>query len=174
MNCPRCQAANGPGAAFCSKCGQQLADGPAPLPTAGADRGRLSPADKTAAGATLVTLIALWLPWFSAGGFTDDGFTGHGWLWLEFLLALGVIAYLAARAAWGQLPFRLPVSHQALLSAATGLQFLLVLAAFAAAPAYYDQRDFGAFFALVASVVAAVPAVSALIKSHLGGSGAAS
>ena len=61
-------------------------------------------------------MISLWLPWFSAKyselGVTSTGSvsgTGyHGWLWLEFILALVLIAYLAARAAWDTLPVRVP------------------------------------------------------------------
>ena len=97
----------------------------------------------------------------------------HGWLWLEFLVALALIAYLAARAAWDQLPFGLPVSHEPLLIAATGLQFLLILIGFFAMPST-DGLDgfsvgwgFGAFLALIASIVAAGPVIYPAVKSFL-------
>ena len=49
-------------------------------------------------------MISLWLPWFSGnysalgetstGTISDTG--DHGWLWLEFILALVLLVYLAA------------------------------------------------------------------------------
>jgi hypothetical protein len=273
MNCPQCQVANGPDAAFCSSCGARLApagsggytsssgtplsydpsggsagyaappasgynapsasgygappasgygappasgygapppasgygppSGQAPtgypqgqyppgqsgpyvqrssaVPPVRFDLARLTTVDKVVAGATLVTMISLWLPWFSATysslGVTSSGSvsgTGdHGWLWLEFILALVLIAYLAARAAWDQLPFRLPVAHATLLIVGTGLQFLLILIGFFALPSTNGIQglsvswDFGAFLALIASIVAAGPVIYPAVKSYL-------
>jgi hypothetical protein len=126
-------------------------------------------------------MISLWLPWFSAKyselGVTSTGSvsgTGyHGWLWLEFILALVLIAYLAARAAWDTLPVRMPVAHETLLIAATGLQFLLILIGFIAMPSthglqgYSVSWDFGAFLALIASLVAAGPVIYPAVKPYL-------
>jgi len=151
------------------------------LPPANFDLNRLSTVDRIVAGATLVTMISLWLPWFTAsytvlGRTASSSISGtgdHGWLWLEFLLALALIAYLAARAAWEQLPFRLPFPHETLLIAATGLQFLLILIGFFAMPST-DGLDgfsvgwgFGAFLALIASIVAAGPVIYPAVKSYL-------
>jgi hypothetical protein len=147
------------------------------LPPASVDLSRLSTVDRIVAGGTLVTMISLWLPWFTAsvkglGAAGSISGTGdHGWLWIEFLLALALLAYLAGRAAWGQLPFRLPFSHETLLIAATGLQFLLILIGFIAKPAGgFDVSvgwGFGAFLALIASIVAAAPVIYPAVKSYL-------
>ena len=145
------------------------------------DLNRLTTVDKVVAVATLVTMVSLWLPWFSgkysALGETSTGTisgTGdHGWLWLEFILALALLAYLAARAAWDQLPFRLPVAHATLLIAGTGLQFLLILIAFFdmpstnGVPGLSISWDFGAFLALIASIVAAGPVIYPAVRSYL-------
>jgi hypothetical protein len=141
------------------------------LPSASWDFSRLTSVDKIVAGATLVTMISIWLPWFS-GRYTALGQTStgsvsgtgdHGWLWLEFILALVLLGYLASRAAWDRPPFRLPVAHETALIAATGLQFLLIVIGFLAMPSsdgiagFSVSWDFGAFLALIASIVAAAP-----------------
>jgi hypothetical protein len=211
MNCAQCQTANGPGSTFCINCGTSLIPaapasygGPtsqgapaAPqyqpgqagpfrqrssaLPPANFDLSRLTTVDRIVAGATLVTMISLWLPWFSAsfsglGATTTASISGtgyHGWLWLEFILARALLAYFAARAAWDQLPFRLPVSDEWLLIGGTGLQFLLILIGFLAMPStdglqgYSVSWDFGAFLALVASIAAAGPIVYPAVRSFL-------
>ena len=147
------------------------------LPPVNFDLNRLTTVDKIVAVASLVTMISLWLPWFTASYLTVSGSisgTGyHGWLWLEFFVALILIAYLAARAAWDQLPFGLPVGHQPLLIAGTGLQFLLILIGFFDMPSsnglagYSVGWGFGAFLALIASIVAAAPVVYPAVKSYL-------
>ena len=68
------------------------------------------------AGGTFIAMISIWLTWFwiswgsstfqDAGSASISGTTGHGWLWLEFFVALVLLAYLAARAAWDRLPSR--------------------------------------------------------------------
>jgi hypothetical protein len=151
------------------------------LPPANFDLSRLTTVDRIIAGATLVTMISLWLPWYTGKdtllGITStasiSGTGEHGWLWLEFLVALALLAYFAARAAWEQLPFSLPVSHERLLAVATGLQFLLILIGFIALPSTHGEPglsiswDFGAFLALVASLVAAGPVVYPAVRSFL-------
>ena len=147
------------------------------LPPVNFDLNRLTTVDKIVAVASLVTMISLWLPWFTASYLTVSGSisgTGyHGWLWLEFFVALILIVYLAARAAWDQLPFGLPVGHQPLLIAGTGLQFLLILIGFFDMPSsnglagYSVGWGFGAFLALIASIVAAGPVIYPAVKSYL-------
>lgn len=151
------------------------------LPPANFDLSRLTTVDRVVGIATLVTMISLWLPWFSATysalGITSTGSisgTGvHGWLWLEFILALALVVYLAARAAWDPLPFRLPVAHDRLLIIGTGVQFLLVLIGFFAVPSTGNVQgvsvswDFGAILALLASIAAAGPVVYPVAKSYL-------
>src|SRR5579862_9902413 len=77
----------------------------------------------------------------------------------------------AARAAWDQLPVRLPISDAWLLIGGTGLQFLLILIGFLAMPStdglqgYSVSWDFGAFIALIASITAAAPVVYPAAKT---------
>jgi hypothetical protein len=211
MNCAQCQTANGQDSAFCANCGAPLAPaapagyggptsydmppaaqyqpgqaGPfmqrsSALPPVNFDLNRLTTVDRIIAGATLVTMISLWLPWFSgkysALGATSTGSisgTGdHGWLWLEFILALALLAYFAAKAAWDQPPFRLPVTDEWLLIGGTGLQFVLILIGFLALPStdgiqgFSISWDFGAFLALIASIVAAGPVIYPAVKTYL-------
>jgi hypothetical protein len=158
------------------------------LPAVSFDLNRLTRVDKIVGVATLITMISLWLPWFSATysalGITSSGSvsgTGvHGWLWLEFLVALALLAYLTATAAWDRLPFSLPVPHERLLVVATALQFLLVLIGFIAVPSTGGAQgvsvswDFGAFLALIASIAAAAPVLYPAVKSYLDSRNAAS
>jgi hypothetical protein len=152
------------------------------LPPVSFDLARLTKVDKIVAGATLITMISLWLPWYSgsysipgemASSGSISGTGDHGWLWLEFVLALVLLAYLAARAAWDEFPFRVPVAHTTLLIAGTGLQFLLILIGFFALPptdgipGLSVTWDFGAFLALIASIVAVGPVVYPSAKSYL-------
>src|SRR5258708_27371789 len=82
------------------------------MPPANFDLTRLNTVDKAGAVASLVTMISLLLPWFTVSytlvgthSASASGTAVHGWLWLEFIVALALIAYLAARAGWDQLPF---------------------------------------------------------------------
>ena len=148
------------------------------LPPVNFDHNRLTRADKIVAGGTFITMIAIWLPWFSiswgnstfqvAGSASISGTTGHGWLWLEFIVALALLAYLGARAAWDQLPFTMPVQHQLLLIAGTLVQLLLVLIAFIDIPYGSDGvgLDWGAFIALLAALAAAGPVVVPAVRSY--------
>jgi hypothetical protein len=210
MNCTRCQSANDPGATFCANCGTSLIpaasagyvgptsyetpaapqyqpgqSGPfvqrsSSLPPANFTLSRLTTVDRVIAGATLLTMISLWLPWYSATysllGVTSSasisGTGDHGWLWIEFLLALALLAYFVARAAWEQLPFSLPVAHERLLMIGTGLQFLLILIGFIALPStstpgFSISWDYGAFLALIASITAAAPVIYPAVKTYL-------
>lgn len=160
--------------------------GPAPqhspstaVPSVSFDLNRLTTVDRIVAGATLITMISIWLPWYavSFGGdaFGDAGGTasfsgtwGHGWLWLEFVVALVLLAYLGARAAWDRLPFSLPVAHAPLLIVATALQLLLILIAFVDVP--YGGEGMGwswaAFIGLIAALAAAGPVIYPAVKSY--------
>jgi hypothetical protein len=267
MNCPQCQTANAPGAAFCGNCGAGLAVaepagarapgyGPqgtgAPLgygatsapssydaptgygaptgynsptgynapggydnagtpqqpagypqgqyqpPTAGGyqpgstgfslqpanlDLNRLTTVDKVVGVASLITLISIWLPWFSVSfsdglGTASESFsatTVHGgWMYLVFIVALVLIAYLAARAAWDRLPINIPVAHAPLLTAGTALQLVLVLIAFfdvpsvpATATGFSVGWAWGAFIGLLAALAAAGPVIVPAVRSYL-------
>ena len=151
------------------------------LPPVRFDLARLTKVDRIVAGATFVAMISIWLPWFTAhysalGESSSGSASGthvHGWLWLEFLLALALLAYLGARAAWETLPVRVPVAHELILAAATGLQFLLIVIAFLARPStdglagYSIHWGFGAFLGLIAAIVAAGPVVYPVVKAYL-------
>jgi hypothetical protein len=159
--------------------GPQAPRRPSSLPPVNFDRNRLDRVDKIVAGATFIAMISIWLPWFSiswgsstfqqAGSASINGTTGHGWLWLEFIVALVLIAYLAARAAWDRLPFTMPVAHAPLLIVGTSLQLLLVLIAFIDIPYGSDGVgwDWGAFIALLAALAAAGPVVVPAVRSYL-------
>jgi hypothetical protein len=156
---------------------------PSGMPPVSFDPNRLTTVDKTVGIATLITMISLWLPWYTGhysvlgvnSSGTISGTGDHGWLWIEFIIALALVVYLAARAAWDQLPFKLPVAHTTLLIAGTGLQFLLILIGFFALPSTGGIQglsvswDFGSFLALIASIVAAAPVIYPAAKSYLDG-----
>jgi hypothetical protein len=190
MNCPQCQSVISPGSAYCGHCGtlitaqrrpgdQTAAGYNAVMPPARFDHNRLSPADKIVGGCTLVAMISIWLPWFSiswgnstfepAGSASISGTAGHGWLWLEFFLAIALLGYLAARAAWDRLPVTMPAAHAPLLVAGTSLQLLLVLIAFVDIPYSNDGvgLDWGAFIALLAALGAAGPVAAPAIRGYL-------
>jgi Double zinc ribbon len=259
MNCPQCQTANAPGAAFCGNCGAQLAvaepagapvgygppqgtgappsyEAPAGynnapggynnapggynnapggynnapggysnpgtpqqpgypqgqyqppagggytpgstgsgVPPVSFDLNRATTVDKVVAVATFIAMISIWLPWVSvsAGGFSGSasGTAVHGWLWLEFLLAIVLIAYLVARVAWDKLPFGQPVAHERVLIVGTAVQLLLVLIAFFDIPSGgYGVSvgwDFGAFLGLLAALVAGGPVLVPAVRSYL-------
>jgi hypothetical protein len=59
---------------------------------------RLTLGDRIVAGGTLITLLAILLPWWDSGqGMTANGF--HDWGWLTFLALVGVAVLLAVRVA---------------------------------------------------------------------------
>jgi hypothetical protein len=153
------------------------------VPPVSLDLSRLSTVDKVVAGATLITMISIWLPWFTGSvsvlGVTDSasvsGTGYHGWLWLEFFVSLLLLAYLTARALWATLPFSLPVTHERLLLAGTGLQFLLILIGFFDWPSSTTSDGItvtvslsvGAFLGLIFSIVAAAPVVVPAVRTYL-------
>jgi hypothetical protein len=151
------------------------------VPAVSFNMARLVLTDRIIGIATLITMISLFLTWFTASatsfGVTvsasASGTTAHGWLWLEFIVALAIIVYVAAVAAWDTLPFSLPVTQVRLLMGATGLQFLLILIGFLAKPSSSGisvSWSFGAFIALIASLVAlaaAIPQVVAYANARL-------
>jgi hypothetical protein len=147
------------------------------------DLKRLNRVDQIVGVASLIVLISLFLPWFSAtykSGFgtlsgSGSGTDAHGWLWLVFVIDLLIIAYLVMRAGWEEAPVRIPVAHAPLLIVATGLQLLLVLIGFFAMPGtgglpgYSIGWDWGAFVGLLAALVAAGPVTWPAVQSYLQG-----
>lgn len=133
---------------------------------------RLTTVDKIVAVASLIAMISIWLPWYTLsyfGTYNASGTAGHGWLWLEFIVALALIAYIAARAAWDQLPFSLPVAHAPLLIVGTGIQLLLILIAFFDIPYGGSGVGWGwaAFIGLLAALAAAGPVIYPAVRSYL-------
>ncbi len=133
---------------------------------------RLPRVDQVVAGASLIAMISIWLPWYSISGngqsASFSGTWGHGWLWLEFVVALALIGYLLLRAGW-ETPLRLPIAHAPLLLIGTGLQLLLILIAFAVIP--YGNLgmgwDWAAFIGLIAALAAAGPLMVPAARSYL-------
>lgn len=122
---------------------------------------RLSSADKIVGIATLITVISIWLPWYAysgLGGFTFSGTTGHGWLWLEFVVGLALVGYLVWSAGGAS---DLPIPHAMALRIGTGVQWLLIVAAFADIPGgnIGVGWDWGAFAGLLAASIASAPVV---------------
>jgi hypothetical protein len=133
------------------------------------DARRWTGVDRITGIATLALLISLFLPWFGVSVFgfsaTVDGVAAHGYLYLVLLVALAIVAYLVLRAGFEQLPFRLPLTHEQLLLAATGVNLAFVLLAFLTKPGLAAWR-FGAFVGLAAAIVACVPVAIPAIQSR--------
>lgn len=151
---------------------------------------RLSQADRIAGAASVVLLISLFLPWFTAhvsglGSFGNDvgslsgsesGMTAHGYLWLVFILCLAVVAFLVLSAGFDQLPFNLPLPKETLLLVVTGIDLLMVLLAFFIKPSggqFVDIKvsvgwSFGALIALLAAIVACAPLGVPFLRSRTG------
>lgn len=143
------------------------------------DLRRLTQVDRIVAGASLIAMISIWLPWYSvtfgADAFESQGsasFSGtslHGWLWLEFVVALALIGYVVLRAGFPESKISLPIAHAPLLIIGTGLQLLLILIAFADIP--YGNLGMGwgwaAFIGLFAALAAAAPVMVPAARSYL-------
>jgi len=136
------------------------------------DARRWTLSDKIAGGASLLVLISLFLPWFSGSISSDNslglsattgsesGTDAHGWLWLVFIIALAIIAYLVLVAGFQVLPFKAPFRYDQVLLAAAGVNLLLVFIGFLLKPSTYGLAgvsigwSIGAFLALVAAIAA--------------------
>jgi zinc ribbon protein len=190
MTCSQCGSSVPEGADFCAKCGARTAGyaRPAEMPPPAAagvgnrtsvaqayrfDYRRLTLSDQIAGAASLVVLISLFLPWFSLnlgglsselgvspGVVTASGTAAHGWLWFVFIIGIVILLYLAVTAGFEVLPVKLPVQHEWLLLAATGINFLLILLAFVLKPGGVGGPvgwTFGAILGLIAAIVAVAP-----------------
>jgi hypothetical protein len=141
------------------------------------DAARLSQADRISGAASVVLLISLFLPWFTAnvgilGSGSESGMSAHGYLWVVFILCLAVVAFLVFGAGYAELPVRLPVAREMALLVATGINLLLVLLAFLFKPNGYGIASigwgFGAFVGLIAAIVAFVPLVMPRLRAQSG------
>lgn len=136
------------------------------------DLRRLSRADQTAGGASLVVLVSLFLPWFGLDVFgasiSVTGTTAHGYLVIVVITALLMVGYLLVRSGWDGFPLPMPIAHETLLLAGSSAQFALVLIGFLDVPLAGLRWEVGAYLALLASVVAVIPVAGLVIRSWRG------
>jgi hypothetical protein len=120
--------------------------------------------------ATLVLLVALFLPWFSAAfigvSFSESGVSAGGCLCIVFFVSLSLLVYLLARAGWDRLPITTQVAHAPVMVVASALKALLVVIGFLLKPGGSAVSwSIGAWLALIAAIVAvapiAIPAIQA-------------
>jgi hypothetical protein len=134
---------------------------------------RLATPDLVIGGASIVTLISVFLPWFGVPGFSTSGMSLHGYLVIPLLAALALLGYLVLRAGWATPPVKLPIAHAPLLLVGTGVQLLFVLIAFLQSDGLGHQ--FGSYLALLAALIAcgviAVPVIRSVIAAQQGGTG---
>ena len=144
-------------------------------PSFNLDMRGLTRVDRIVGGATVVFFISLFLPWFTSSA---DGISGsvdglwHGYMYIALILALAIIAYLVIRAGFQEMPFRLPVEHERVLLAATGVIFVLTVISFVFKPSGYGIVSigwgFGAFIGLIAAIVAVAPIGLPFVRSRTG------
>jgi len=195
MICSQCGNDVAEGSAACPSCGAQLSLNQgadvrvgravgAPAGHAAAAVGsafnldikRLTRNDQIVGGASLVLFISLFLPWFtaSAGTFGSGSVNGlwHGYMYIDLILALAILAYLVVRAGFEVQPFRLPVSSDQALLMATGLNLVLALISFVFKPAgdgiVTVSWGIGAFIGLIAAIVAVAPLGVPFLRSRTG------
>jgi hypothetical protein len=144
-------------------------------PSGGLDR--LTLTEKIIGAATLVLLVALFLPWYSlsSGGphIESSGAATHGYLWIAFAVCLAVLASLVVDRGTDRLPLRLPAERQFVIGM-TGINLVLVLLAFLSKPSVLalplgstlvtvsPNWAYGAFVALIAAVVAVAASVQSM------------
>jgi hypothetical protein len=168
MNCARCQLAMSAEAAICPHCGVLATDERGHARRSGIDLRRLSLAERVVAAASLLIVLALFLPWFSmpAGGISLrwSGIDAHGYLALAMLTGIGLPGYLLLRAGWDVSPGRLPVRHMQVMIAGTGLQLIVIVGGFIARPAS-SSWDVGAVLALAAALTACAVMIAPLLRA---------
>ncbi len=194
MTCSECQGTNRQDSARCAHCGATLTGmsasqyprtpGEQFLPDNRAGRHipglnaassqfrpdwrRLTRVEQTAAGATLVVLVSLFLPWFGfdeAGtNISVSGTGAHGYLVVVILLSVLTAGYLLQRSGWEEFPFRMPVAHETVLMAAAGLQFILVTIGFSDVPIAGLSWEFGAYLGLIAAAAGLGAALMSVIR----------
>jgi len=164
------QPPNAPGSAW-GQGGGQVA-GQSAASAFNFDSKRWKRSDWIAGIASLVVLISLFLPWFNGSvsanndaglavqTASESGMDAHGWLWLVFVVALLILAFLVLTAGFRVLPFKIPLSNDQVLLIATGVNLLLVLVGFLLKPSTGGLTGvsidwgIGAYLDLVAALVA--------------------
>lgn len=137
------------------------------------DRKRLATTDLVIGGASAVTLVSLFLPWFGVLGFSTSGMSLHGYLAIALIASLALLGYLVVRAGWDTPPVRLPIAHAPLLLIGTAIQLLIVFIAFLQSDGL--SHEFGSYLGLLAALVAcaviAVPVIRSVLDAQRGGTG---
>jgi hypothetical protein len=144
-------------------------------PQAKLDLASIGQVERLVGGGTLVLFIALFLPWFSVhfgglGTYTASGLSSHGYLYITLIVAIGILVFLGAEALglW-HLPETSPLAREHILLAATGINFVLVLIGFLFKPGGSGVGwSWGAFVALIASIVALFPLTWPIIQARRG------
>jgi hypothetical protein len=174
--CPSCGTALGPaaGASAASATAPPPAGAPAgagaPAAAAAArhvpayhfDAARWSTADRIAGIATIVLFVSLFLSWFGVSVIgitvTASGLSAHGFLYVVMILCILIVAYLALRAGWDELPVESNIPHLTVMMVATIVNLVIVFIAFIDKPGGSGVGwEFGAVLGLIAAVVAAAP-----------------
>jgi len=125
------------------------------------DPKRLGVGDVMVAGASLVLIIGIYLPWFefgsrSTGYFSFDATAVRSWMVVTFVIALAIVVYLLVRVMAGG--FWLPLPHWFILLGACGANLVLTAACFAK-KATGVSWDVGAYVSVLAAVTAVVGAL---------------
>jgi hypothetical protein len=188
--CPSCQSEVSEGTAFCPNCGASQAVGataapatgvpqvgspaPAAKPQMKVDLASIARTDRIVGIFTLILFISLFLPWFkvtfSFVTASASGLSAHGYLYIVLILSLAILAFLAAEISgvW-KLPASSQLTREQVLLIATVINFVLVLIAFLFKPGGSAVGwDWGAFVALIASVLAALPLVVPAVQARRG------
>lgn len=134
---------------------------------------RWSVADRITGIATAILLISLFLPWFGfsagyEGSFTMSGISAHGYLYIVLFVCLAILVYLGGRAGWDRLPVNVNVAHAPVMVVATAFNLVLVLIGVLLKPTGLDW-EVGAWFALIAAIVAVAPIAVPAIQARTGG-----
>jgi hypothetical protein len=147
VTCPECRSETMPGAAFCGYCGTPQGSehpGESYRPRSSASQFPRTPGDQYVASA-------------GPGQHAPPAPSPPR----DFRLDL-------RRLSWSTFPVRLPIAHETLLLAGTGVQFLLVLFGLLDVPLAGLGREIGAYLALLAAVAAAVPVARPVARSWPG------
>lgn len=154
--------------------GQSVVQG-AGVPPYQFDAARWSTADRITGIATLVLLVSLFLPWFSASltyiSLSESGASAHGYLYIALFVSLFLLVYLLARAGWDRLPIATQVAHAPVMLVASALNAVLVVIGFLFKPGGSAVSwSIGAWLALIAAVVAVAPIAIPAIQARRSGS----
>jgi hypothetical protein len=107
--------------------------------------------------ASLVLLVAFWMPWYSIGPFSAKGVNAHGWLFIAVIDSIVLVLYVLITAFdVGDIALQGRMSKDQLLAFLTGGNAVLVLLAFLLKPSALSWA-WGAYLALAAALVAFVP-----------------